>query len=324
MLKKELNAFFTSISPSETQKEKVLRAITEGEVKMKSKPMKPIAILIAAVLAIISGLTALAAATQWDEKLLTYFHLTAEEAELLSGAVAQPMATDTDNGVTVNVLQTVTDRQGIYVFFEVIAPEGTVLNTESNFTEAQVHYSRDAAQAHALAVVMATMESKVLEAEGNRMKMLLHSNCTGAIANGPASLHLKDLGEIECTLQPEWQLEYVDLTKEITVNQPVHFYEGNQNTLDKICVSPMSVFLYLSGDNVLNKEFDAVCPLLRYKDGTEIQLAALNDYNHFSAYYNTQGKNDAGLCTIGYRFDEITEISELESITVGDVTVAVE
>ncbi len=315
MNNQNLYHFFDSLSPSDEQKEKMLAEILKkGEKTMKRTIKISMTAVAAVAICVLTSIAALAATFNWHEKLTAFLKPTPQQMEHLQGASARPQASVTNNGVTVNVLQTLTDRHGIYVLYEVIAPEGTELTKDSRFQLSSLDYDFE----KSTDTGFGTEGSKVIAADGNQMQMLLYSSCTGKITDQTITLTLCDLGDIKGDWTLSWELNYVDLTKEIAVNQPVHVNETNQNVITNVYVSPMSIHMYVQGDDVLM----ALHPTITYRDGSQIQLDAVNNFNTSYIFSNfLEGDNRKGTCVIGYRFDRITDLDELESVTIGDVTV---
>ena len=77
--------------------------------------------LVAALILSIASLTVIAATLGWHHKLIEYFNNpTDEQMELMNGAFDAPMVSGTDNGYTVNVLNTLADKHGIYVLYDAV------------------------------------------------------------------------------------------------------------------------------------------------------------------------------------------------------------
>ena len=86
----------------------------------------------------------------------------------------------------------------------------------------------------------------------------------------------------------------------------------------------LSIILKLitvEGDYVLG----ILAPIVKFTDGTEFQYTG-RDYleNTMSMFSNYQtGDNSKGVSSLGYVFDEITDIKTIESITIGDQIIKV-
>ena len=330
MTKKELKHFFDSISPTEGQKEKVLAEMMKGERNMKKLRRKiPVALAATLILCLV-GLTAMAAALGWHEKLAAYFRPTEDQVAQLEGAVERPLVTAQDNGFTVSVLQTITDNYGMYVLYELYAPPELTLREDVHcqFEALDV----DTEPGNDEFTTLGTGGAKILEINENKMTVLLRQDANRPIIKEQkASLYLRNLvsytvdgdditeniiGEFEVELV--WDMACKNETRLYDLAQTVRIAEGANNVLEKVEISPMSVWFSITGDDVTG----AAKPVIRFKDGSEIRVEVRNNFNTtytFSNYLDKEG----GVLTIGYCFDRVINISDIESISVGDVTIPV-
>lgn len=99
----------------------------------KRKRRLPKAVLAAAVVLLCVALCGAALALVLHNKFADYFHAAPDQTALLTPLAEEPEARFTKDGVTVNVLQTITDTMGIYVLYEITVPETVTLpeNTTS-------------------------------------------------------------------------------------------------------------------------------------------------------------------------------------------------
>lgn len=86
----------------------------------------------------------------------------------------------------------------------------------------------------------------------------------------------------------------------------------------------LSIILKLitvEGDYVLG----ILAPIVKFTDGTEFQYTGRDNLeNTMSMFSNYQtGDNSKGVSSLGYVFDEITDIKTIESITIGDQIIKV-
>ncbi len=287
--------------------------------------------IAAALILTITGVTVMAATLNWNQKFVEYFNPTQQQMEQLTGAVNIPAASDSNNGYTVNVLQTITDKHGIYVLYELIAPEGMKLDEKIHWDRNyfDVKFTDESGKN-----INAGMEMfKVLEVNGNKMTFMQYAEEKGKIVNDQnLSLKLEDLliydvsrDETteklfaECEFDLNWKLSYQDSTKTFDINKKVNMSEDMDTTLRKIEISPMSLWIFIEGDEasvtkIKNK------PVINYKDGRKLDFIGNDDKNSDISY---DSDNEDGLLTLSYKFGRITDISEIESITIGDVTVPV-
>lgn len=292
--------------------------------------------LITAALAALLTTAVFAANFGWNEKMIELFKPSESQMERLGSAADIPEATVTQNGVTVTVKQTLADNHGIYALCDIEAPQDFVFTDEMM----SYAYSLDADFAYddSRTIGMGSGSFRVVSQEGNKRTMLIRTENVGTLSAGSKmSLYIKDWGYVEHnedysqsewkTLLPgEWELEWqFDGTpaeqKTVYVNQKVDINGVNDDTFTTLEISPMSVWITVEGDDVLT----VLNPVIKFKDGGEIHMEVANDETSSFMFLNFQdGDNRQGKNVVGYNFDKITDISEIESVTVGDVTVTVE
>lgn len=301
----------------------------ERKIYMKKKILS--SVLAAAIILTVTGLTVMAATFDWNEKLIEYFNPTQQQMEQLSGSVNTPAATASDNGYTVNVIQTITDKHGIYVLYELIAPEGTELNKEIHWERNYLDVKFTDYDGNSLISGMGIF--RVLEAKGNKMTFMQYAEGKDKIANDQElSLKLEDLliydtsGDettekpfAKCSFDLNWRLSYQDTTKTFNVNKKVNMAADMDTTLQKIEISPMSLWIFIEGDDASVADIENR-PVINYKDGRKLDFIGGDDKNTDISF---DTGNENGILTLSYKFNRITDISEIESITMGNVTVPV-
>lgn len=294
--------------------------------KKKKRGMAAMAVLIAGTTMMT---TCVAATSVWDERMLAYFQPTEAQVESLGNSVSRPQATAVSNGITVNVLQTISEKHGIYVLYEMITPDDIQLTDD-------VQWEMDSLEVHsAVAENMMGINgesNKVLERSEHKMTVLKRYDVNGTMyTQQKMALRLSNLVRYvvtETDIQKEvvapceftlhWNNTYVNTTKVFEVNKRVNITGSNQNVLTQIEVSPMSIWMFIEGDDVLT----VVKPVIKMKDGSEIQLEMVNDF-HTSFNFTAFSDKAGGRMNIGYNFEHITDLSEIESVTVGDVCVPI-
>ena len=135
-----LRRVFDRTRPSPEQKEAMLSRLLEPERKVvPMKKLKKLTVIgIAAALMVIS--CAAAVVTGIDKRLLDYFGVGPEQAELLApGAVPVDVAVE-DNGATLHISQVLMDRYYIMFLADFTAPEGTVLDRDDYFFDTPVGF----------------------------------------------------------------------------------------------------------------------------------------------------------------------------------------
>jgi len=289
------------------------------EDNMKNNTFKAKRIVIPAIIAAALGVTALAVTLGWHAKLEEFLKPTETQKQGLETAVNTPKATVTKDGVTVNVLQTLNDSSSIYTLYEVIFPEGTD-GVDSEYP-VDAFMSCDFEEPTSPGIGMGTSSSKVLSREGNKLTLVMYNYSNSTIKDGKASLDLMRVGNLEGEWSVSWDYKYKDVTKVYEPNVPVDLGNGNNDTLKKVSVSPISVSVEVYGDDVVT----ALHPVIKFKDGTSITLETINDFNTTVLFTNdvTAGKNNFGTTFISYHFDRICDLQSIESVSAGSAVVEI-
>ena len=93
----------------------------------KKKPLPFGLLLTAAVLLLCAALCGLASMFGLHEKWNAFFHAEGPQSSLLLPLTDEPEASVQKDGITVNVLQTITDTMGVYVLYEITVPDSVTL-----------------------------------------------------------------------------------------------------------------------------------------------------------------------------------------------------
>lgn len=326
---------FDKITPSPTQKQKMLKTILEsrkGRIVPFKRATKRVS-LTAAIIAVcvLTATTALAIGLGWNEKLMGYLKPSEEQMETLSGAVNMPEATVTQNGVTITVKQTLADSFGVYVLYEMTVPEDIELNDDIiwGFSHLDVPTVKTE-----YAVTAGVSGSEILEQTGNTRTVLYHIQKTAPFENGDVEFILIDLkyfkrndttGRVEpiTLVEGEWDLKwefnFVDTSKTIEVNKPLSI-NGSEDTITNVVISPMSVCAFIKGDDIL---MSGVQPTVNFKDGSQIAYD-VNSKGKSFGYYLIDEANMIYQNQLYYRFENIINVDDVESITIGDVTIPIQ
>lgn len=308
--------------------------------------------LVAALILSIASLTVIAATLGWHHKLIEYFNNpTAEQMELMEGAFDAPMASKSDNGYTVNVLNTLVDNHGIYVLYELACPPSKEINSLNAET-----YLRDVLRGLTMSERMNTDKSvygagvssqKILSVKDNVITLMHYLGVTGEIVNNQTLTltvkHNRYVDDVDNTfvegnkpilqfddsvssvkkavkgdfdIVVSWDFQYENIGKSFEVDKKLNINGINDNILKSVDISPVSIWITIEGDYVLG----ILEPIVRFTDGTEIRYSNReNPENTYAMFSNYQtGDNSKGISTLGHVFDEIIDIKTIESITIGD------
>ena len=307
--------------------------------------------LVAVIILSIASLTVLAATFGWHHKLIEFFNNpSAEQMELMEGAFDAPMVSGTDNGYTVNVLNTLADKHGIYVLYELVCPP----NKEINSLNAET-YLCDVLRGLTISDEQKTEDvygagissQKIISVKDNVITLMYYNGVSGEITpNQTITLtvtHNKYVDDTDNTfvegnkpmlqfndsvrnvkkavkgdfdIVVSWDFQYENIGKSFEVDKKLDINGINDNILKSVDISPVSIWITIEGDYVLG----ILEPIVRFTDGTEIRYSNReNPENTYAMFSNYQtGDNSKGISTLGHVFDEITDIKTIESITIGD------
>ena len=336
MNKKDLNDFFASVSPTDEQKLRSLEKLTEKERKNMKFNKKMLFALCTAV--VVMGATVTATMPSWNEKLIRYFKPTAEQTESMLGAVNSPEISQTNNGVTVSVLNTVVDSHGLYTLYEVTLPDDITVTQELmdknlSWDMRYMNFKTDEPQ-NVYGLYSEGID--VVDFSEHKITFMLFENTAHKILNNQIVrlkcenlVYFEDFGDgnvekkllKECDFDLSWELNYEDLSKKIEVNKPVNLINGKENVLKSVEVSPLTLWVQVEGADAM----EALNLVVKMKNGEEFTLndykntALVGDSNLTFAAYN-DGR-DGGETTISFRFSKIQNVSDFESITVGGLTI---
>jgi len=274
-----------------------------NKTERKKVMKKRFPIVLAAVIAAL-GVTAAAAAyiIQWNDKLAERFGVNEQQQNQLAenGAVADVNQTVTENGVTISAVQTLGDKQGVYVLFDVKAPDGVVLpkddsgisidvqiegatNHDKMYDGEHVSWSASWAESEGGAA-----SGDYSEAPNERYYQLWLDNKYGMDLNGKAisvsfggfhgvNQETGENVEVQGTWKMSWALSYMDQMKEFDINQSCTI-NGQKITVKSVQISPLSMTFELSGnglehlisDSDLNEAGGLCSASLVKKDGTTV------------------------------------------------------
>ena len=347
MKKHELWEYFDAIQLPEQTREAVLHQVLhpeEGGSSVKHIWNVSRLVAVAVVVCLITvGVCVAANVFQWNEKFAELFQPTASQMEALQGATNQPQVSATQNGVTVTVRQTLADQHGIYVLYDVEGPADVTFTDQMAWKNKDLKINYEENSVEERTYLMGFCGSRVVSQEGNKRTELYYSNGNGLIQkNQELTLCLKDLGYYEyenaalkdLNREPEstyhtviegewkltWEFAYENLTKSIPVNQPVLLSEeqGQLATLLSVEVSPMSLWVNVEGPGNLW----GLYPIITFCDGTQVIIDSMDDQGSY--FYVAYREKEGGIHHAVYQFDNITDLSEIASVTVGNVTVPIQ
>ena len=245
--------------------------------------------------------------------------------ELQRDAQETPIASVSENGVTIEIKNAITDKHCVYILYEMSMPEdinsenedfwisasraGT-LNTETEF------------KGHS----MATGGAEILGRKDNSMTVLMQHYQEADISGKKASLEFEDLGYLDLEtlsyvtlVEGSWNLEF-DLKFEDTIDLQPNTevtVDGVTATLETVSISPLSIYAAVTIPGQKANEVMQLSPAVTFKDGSKT--------SYDSELEKLSGRYDGSITTMSssYLFEDSVSLDNIESITLGDLTISI-
>lgn len=305
----------------QTLKEQVL-----GRTERRKTMKKRFPIVLAAVIAALCVTAAAAYVTQWNGKLAGLFDADEQQQSQLAsaGAVGSVDQTVTENGLTVTALQTLGDKNGVYLLLDVQAPEDIALSDSNVFERMGVDIEGVGNHVSWSGGFMSNFDKTASPngADNERYFELWLNNTEQEDWNGKTiTLDFKNLQadrsklDLYTVVEGEWtlswtlsytdQMQTFDLDKTYTVN-------GHAVTVKSVELSPLSMTLTLGGDGLKTliddsdlNECGCLCTAtLTLRDGTTIDMNGPGSENYTDTSY---------VCTKS--FSKVRDVDQITGLT---------
>jgi hypothetical protein len=299
--------------------------INKTERKKVMKKRFPIA--LAAVITALGVTTAATAyVIQWNSKIAERFGANEQkQSELVSaGALAPVDQTVTVNGLTVTALQTLGDKNGIYMLFDVKAPEGIILSDESMFSPTVDVEGTNNHVSSCSGFKDQTETSSTSGATNERYYELWLINGEQEDLNGKKiTVDFAELLAPNGTIKPDvvlsgpwklsWNLSYLDNTQTFSINK-TYDINGHDVVVNSVELSPLSMNINLSGDGLKqlidNSDLDTagclLSPTLTLHDGKTFDL--------YGSYGPGSEKHTGTTYTLTQSFGKILDVDQVASL----------
>lgn len=299
--------------------------INKTERKKVMKKRFPIA--LAAVITALGVTTAAAAyVIQWNSKIAERFGANEQkQSELVSaGALAPVDQTVTVNGLTVTALQTLGDKNGIYMLFDVKAPKGIILSSDISFGP---KVNVEGAKNHistCSGFMDQTGTSSTSGATNERYYELWLSNGKQEDLNGKTiTVEFAELLADNGTIKPDvvlsgpwklsWKLSYLDNTQTFSINK-TYDINGHNVVVNSVELSPLSMKINLSGDGLkqlidhsdLDTAGSLLTPTLTLRDGKA--------FDSYGSYGPGSEKHTDSTYTLTQNFGKILDVDQVASL----------
>lgn len=237
------------------------RAPVRGERRRTVKRKLPI--MLAAVIAALCVSAAAAYVIQWNGAMAHRFGADAAQQEKLasSGAVGDPGQSAAENGLTIAALQTLGDKNGVYLLLSVQAPEGAVLSDDSAFEKLRVDIGgagRVSWSGGFMSGPAGTASPSGTD-DARYFELWLYNTQQADWRGKTITLDFEnlqeDLGKLDMRTVTEgewslsWPLSYSDQMRSFQPNG-TYLVDGRAVTVDSVQLSPLSLSFSLSGDGL--------------------------------------------------------------------------
>ncbi|MCL2566166.1 MAG: copper amine oxidase N-terminal domain-containing protein [Defluviitaleaceae bacterium] len=291
---------------------------------------------------------------EWDDGTRTavftrrVVELIAEGDNVFGSAAHRPSAAITQDGLTISVLQTIADRYGVYLMYEIIADrvasfnEGTAVETFLMVSPVlELPYVPSLAWARDESINMMHTEPAlstnshppiILESSTNRLLILQHFNARIPIAERDVRLEIYHIGDIRGPWELRWQLRFEDGGITLRPNLPIDIL-GQDVIISRVSISPISATVVFDGNNFHERAANLVTILMR--DGREIAFGPnssnaslttrqiLSEDSRQISERGTSAPESILSHTLFYRFDYIIDIEDVVGVHFGDVMIPV-
>ena len=326
-----------------------------GIIPKRKKHRALRAALIAACITVLIAATTVLAVHYFDlEKPLgDMLDITDENFSEIENAVDAPLCSDTDNGYTVNVLQTLADSRTIYAVFEVVAPENVKMESWYEFERYSFRSADwwDSADKYG----SFTMDISVVEADGNRIKCIAEAyGFTDALPDCEWALELENISQ-RISYEPEhewntivkgkWSLTWNyssaknPETKHLSVNIPIDSTERDIE-ITNITLSPISAQFDIrcalteseaaqaaNGGRARLDIFGGISPHISNANlSVKTKSGAVVDWQDSETFESADVLESEGCMMYQYymRYNNIIEMDEIEGIIVNGRDIIIE
>jgi hypothetical protein len=238
----------------------------------------------------------------------------------------------TENGVTIELLQTLADNQGVYAIFELTVSEAVELTNNTGFDSLHLEGETELLVGGYASSVSG---GEILDISGNKITAIAYFFPSEPIMDGILRLSISDVGYLHWSEDGaafiplvsgnwllEWDFNYTDISKKVTPNQTVD--ADSDALVTEISISPVSISVSAEGTmrTELENIFDNAEITVTFRNGSSITYSYRDENAMFSSHLaNTEDM------TYSYRmfnrFDRIIDPDDVVSVTLLGVTIPI-
>lgn len=309
-------------SMSKHEKEEIYKKVVGSKKKYKYK--KKI-LLIAAAMIVLSTTAFAFAHFEIDKQFKEYLSITKEYEEEISDGTQNTPYVISHDGVSISVLQTISDGKCVYFIVEAEFANNITLTDNCNFENISVIPEDDVYGAFGTDV-------NIIEQSSNKRKYLISSNGNANLETGKYMLVFENLCQDNLSdktlINGVWDIDFnLDanihtVTKEKITNTKVTAYLNNIQdyktvNIKKITLSPLSLSIDVFSERAKNGSDNIFATYVKVnmKNGESFYCGKNSIKKNYSG--NIEGGN------MFFKFDKVINIDEVESISVGDKTIMI-
>lgn len=302
------------------------RIMTGDDTIKRQTGIKTRVLLTAAVVVILGGITANATGLfKWDSRVAAEFKADTKQQDYLAlkNMTEQQDVMSMDHGLAIKLVQTVQDKNFIYIALEVTAPKDIMLDKTNRFDFTHVQFKGSPGSYSFSSTFL--NESKDEEPGNSRMYVVHVGIDPNTDVNGKEiTLTFKNLiHEGKVILEGAWELSWTMHFNDSVIGYDLnHMYDmgGYLVLIKRVEITPLSMTVYFEGNDLEKMETGFLFRTLRqdilkgfkYKDGSTIRLQT--DLNGGRGSINSK----TGEFSYTFTYDKIVNVEEIESVLLGD------
>lgn len=241
-----------------------------------------------------------------DNSLSDYLGIN-KHNEQLNGAGVSINKSVTDNNLKLNIRETLGDKHSLYILIDVETPKDIIIPEYACFEQMDINLKKSASAGWGISDLEDNNHSD------NKKSYIISYSTEGKLKGNNVTLDFKDFGYyseqgdkfiplVNGNWKISWELDYIDVSKEITVNR---FVSGKDNKyfITKVNSSPISISANIIGKN----NGDLMIQEVALKDGTIYTDKDFSSSSSSSSFLKA---------FTNVEFKKVIDVNQVKSITI--------